>query len=160
RVKDDGGDPSVGLPRKDDSTSVIYRIAAYPLDTPTPRAALPAIGTLGLFCAAKEKGAQIRYYSITNEKSLERLPSSLTTQIVCTPDLSLAFFLVLTLVASNFASSATPSTSRTAPLSKLLPNPNTFLFLYSTPTTNGVGLGGSTCNEKDLSTLLFDESVT
>lgn len=40
--KDKGNDPGVGLPRKDDSTSVIYfRVVACPLDNQPPLFALP-----------------------------------------------------------------------------------------------------------------------
>lgn len=39
---DDGNEPSVGLPRKEESTSVILiRLAAYQLDSHTPYLELP-----------------------------------------------------------------------------------------------------------------------
>jgi hypothetical protein len=39
--KDDGNDPRVGLPRKDDSTSVYYRVVARQLDSQAPTYGLP-----------------------------------------------------------------------------------------------------------------------
>jgi hypothetical protein len=40
--KNDGNDPRVGLPRKDDSTSVYYRVVACQLDSQAPTSGLPS----------------------------------------------------------------------------------------------------------------------
>lgn len=46
---DRGSDPGVGLPRKDDSTSVNYWVAARRLDTLVPHFALPGYFTFFIF---------------------------------------------------------------------------------------------------------------
>lgn len=101
---DDGSDPSVGLPRKDDSTSVIYRVAAYQLECPTPLVALPAKRGVGFLFRwlPSHLFTGCPVYSTTKEKSFERLPSSFTTDAVYRPGASL-FFLVLNEDPSNDA---------------------------------------------------------